>query len=443
MNYSLFLKKHSAKEGNLVELHTDSQVYEGHIMPSNDQKIIVLKLKSGYNMGIAVERVKQLHKLMAEEAVVGKAKAEKLGKKEGLPTISILHTGGTIASRVDYRTGAVFSSFVPEDLMTMFPELGKIANFNSHLISNMWSDDLRFRHFGLIAEAVAKEIKKGAEGIIIGMGTDNLAVAAAALSFVLEDLPVPVIIVGAQRSSDRGSSDAAMNLICAANFITKSDFAGVAICMHGSNSDDFCHILPPCKTRKLHTSARNAFKAVNDIPIAKVDYATGNIEFFKKEYLRKDKKRKLVIKDDFEDKVGLLKIHIHMVPEQFALYRKMKFKGLVIEGTGLGHTPGHVPNEYAKSHKKIFSEIARLGKSGCVMVMASGCINGRVNMNVYDKGQDLMKMGVIQGEDMLPETAFVKLAWLLGNYGKNEAKALIGRNFRGEITGRTGKEACL
>ena len=437
MNYSLFLKKHSVKEGSLVELHADSKVYEGHIIPSNDESIIVLKMKSGYNIGIAIERVTQLHKLASEEAVVGKAKAEKLEKKEGLPTISILHTGGTIASRVDYRTGAVFSSFVPEDLMAMFPELGKIANFNSHLISNMWSDDLRFKHFSLIAEAVEKEIKKGAEGIIVGMGTDNLAVAAAALAFALEDLPVPVIIVGAQRSSDRGSSDAAMNLICAANFITKSDFAGVAICMHGSASDDFCNILPACKTRKLHTSARNAFKAVNDIPIAKVDYQSGNIEFFKKDYLRKDKKRKLAVKDKFEDKVGLLKMHIHMVPEQFALYRKLKFKGLVIEGTGLGHTPGHVPNEHAKIHKKIFAEISRLGKSGCVMVMASQCINGRVNMNVYDKGQDLMKMGIVQGEDMLAETAFVKLAWLLGNYDKKEARELIAKNMRGEISERS------
>ncbi|MBS3096655.1 asparaginase, partial [Candidatus Woesearchaeota archaeon] len=184
----------------------------------------------------------------------------------------ILHTGGTIASKVDYRSGGVVAAFSPEDIVSMFPELAEIANIDSELIANMWSDDLRFPHFKLIAKVIEKKLKEGVDGIIIGMGTDNLAVASAALTFIVEQTPVPIILVGAQRSSDRGSSDAGMNLICAAEFIAKTDFAGVAICMHEHSDDKTCAVLPPTKTKKLHSSRRDAFKPVNDTIIARVDY---------------------------------------------------------------------------------------------------------------------------------------------------------------------------
>ncbi len=433
MGLSQFLKKHSLKEGDLIEVAEDGQKLIGNILPSKDKDILVLKLNTGYNTGINVSKIKSVKKMKGEKKV-GKAEVKELKKNPSLPAISILHTGGTIASRVDYRSGAVYSSFEPADLLTMFPELGEIANFNSALISNMWSDDLRFKHFEIIAKAVEKEVKKGVEGIIIGMGTDNLAVASAAMAFVLENCPIPVIFTGAQRSSDRGSSDAVMNLVCAAEFIAKSDFSGVAICMHDKSADEKCAILPPCKTRKLHSSRRDAFRAVNDSAIARIDYKTKKIEFLKKDYLKKDKKRKLTVKGKFEDKVGFLKIHIHMFPEEFELYRKGKYKGLVIEGTGLGHTPGHVPNKEAGLHKKFFPILEKLIASGCVVVMTTQTIFGRVHMHVYDKGTDLTGLGIIPGEDMLAETAFVKLAWLLGNYKKKEIEKLVGENLRGEIT---------
>jgi len=436
MDWKQFLKKHKIAEGNLVEIEKTGQKLVGNVIPSKEKEILVLKLQTGYNVGVKVSEIKSVKKI-DEGKKVGKAKTIELKKDPSLPSIAILHTGGTIASRVDYRTGAVFSSFDPEDLLTMFPELQKIANFSSRLISNMWSDDLRFRHFRVIAEAIEKEVKKGVEGIIIGMGTDNLAVASAALAFVLESIPIPVIIVGAQRSSDRGSSDAGMNLICAAEFIAKTDFAGVAICMHDSSADDSCAILPATKTRKMHTSRRDAFKPINDTAIAQVNYKTKEIEFIKKDYLRKDKSRKFSAKPKFEERVGLLKITINMFPEQFEFYKKHKFKGLVIEGTGLGHTPGHVPNQIAKIHEKFFPAIKSFIKSGGVVVMTSQCINGRVHMHVYDKGTDLTSLGVIPGEDMLPETAFVKLAWLLGNFPREKAKELVGKNLRGEINPRT------
>ncbi len=423
-----------ANPGDTVLVTTkDNDTIEGLLLPSSEEGVLLVKLDSGYNIGVQQEDVRRI-------AVLEKAEEKKNPQKEKapenptLPTMTILHTGGTIASRVDYRTGGVHTAFSPEDLLQMFPELKEIANIDSELIAQMWSDDLRFIHFSLIARKIEQHIKKGTRGIIIGMGTDNLAVGAAALAFIVEKTPVPIILVGAQRSSDRGSSDAAMNLLCAAEFIAKTDFAGVAMCMHERSDDKSCAILPATKTYKLHSSRRDAFKAVNAEPLARVHYETKNetkkIEFLQKNYSKRGTVPP-VFKPKMEEKVGLLKIHVNMFPEQFEFFTG--YKGLVIEGTGLGHTPGQVPNPEAEIHRKIYPAIKKVIDSGCLVVMTTQCLFGGVNMNVYDKGRDLLNLGVISGRDMLAHTALVKLSWLLANYPQNEVKKLMGQNLRGEI----------
>lgn len=416
-----------AEPGDLVKVVTKKKTEEGILMPSFEENVVLIKLGSGYNMGFKKKDVTKITLLKKNK---GKKKVEKkISKKKGLPTIAILHTGGTIASKVDYRTGGVVADFSPVELLELVPELGEIANIESELVAQMWSDDLRFSHCSLLAKAIEKWVKKGVNGIIVGMGTDNLAVASAALSFMVEKSPIPIIFVGSQRSSDRGSSDAAMNLICAAEFITKSNFAGVGICMHASSEDNSCLILSGTKTYKLHSSRRDAFTSVNTSAIAKVDYQTRKIKLLRRGYAKKS--TKLVIKPKMEDKVGLLKIHINMFPEQFSFFTG--YKGLVIEGTGLGQIPGQVPNDLCKIHKKIYPAIKKLVDSGCVIVMTTQCLFGGVNMNVYDKGRDLLDLGVLSGKDMLANTALVKLSWLLGNYSLEEVKKLVGENLRDEI----------
>ncbi len=419
-----------ANSGDIVQIVTKKEIVQGVLMPSSEKDCILIKLDTGYNMGFLKKDVQKI--IVIEN---GKQSTVQKGKKEvvynkNLPTIAILHTGGTIASKVDYRTGGVVASFTPEDLLGLFPELGQIANIKSELVAKMWSDDLRFKHFALIAKKIDEQVKNGVQGIIIGIGTDNLAVAAAALAFIVEKTPIPIIFVGSQRSSDRGSADAGMNLICAAQFIVKSDFAGVAICMHGSENDDECVILPATKTYKLHSSRRDAFKVVNSDEIARVSYQKKEITFVQKEYVCRGSEG-LVVKPKMEEKVGLLKIHVNMFPEQFTFFQK--YKGLIIEGTGLGHTPGQVPNPDCAIHKKMYPAIRKLVDSGCVVVMTTQCLYGGVNMNVYDKGRDLLELGVVSGEDMLANTALVKLAWLLGNYKVAEVRELVSKNLRGEI----------
>ncbi|MDP3698833.1 MAG: Glu-tRNA(Gln) amidotransferase subunit GatD [Nanoarchaeota archaeon] len=419
-----------AQPGDRVKISAKRGAEEGILMPSPDKNTLLLKLDNGYNVGFNKKEVSKITAI--SKAAPKKKTASKISKNPHLPTIAILHTGGTIASKVDYRTGGVASEFSPQELLSLFPELQHIANIESELISQMWSDDLRFAHFSLIAKAIEHQVKKGVKGIIIGIGTDNLAVASAALSFMVEKSPVPIVFVGAQRSSDRGSSDAGMNLICATEFVTKTDFGGVAICMHESASDTNCVILPATKTYKLHSSRRDAFKAVNDHPLARIDYKSREIKYVRNGYPQRAKE--LSIKSKMEEKVGLLKIHVNMFPEQFSFFKG--YKGLIIEGTGLGHTPGQAPNKESLIHKKIYPALKKLTASGCVVVMTTQCIFGGVNMNVYDKGRDLLELGVIPGKDMLANTALVKLSWLLGNFSQEQAKKLLGENLRGEINER-------
>src|SRR3989344_2069277 len=341
--------------------------------------------------------------------------------------VLILHTGGTISSRVSYISGAVSSITKPEELIQQIPELKDIVNISSKLIKNMFSDDLRFKHFQEIGESINKEIKKY-DGIIIGMGTDNLAVAACALSFILENPQIPILLVGSQRSSDRGSSDATLNLISACYFIANSNFKGVAICMHESSEDTSCLILSATKTKKLHSSRRDAFKIINDKPIARINYKNNEVKFFKH---KENYPREYKFKPKMEEKVALLKIHVNMQSEQFLLYKN--YKGLVLEGTGLGHAPINETDKPTKIHKKIYLALKELSKN-TVIVMTSNTIFGRINMNVYDTGRRLQEIGIISGEDMLPETALIKLSWLLAN--EKNPKELITKNLRGEINSR-------
>jgi len=440
MKFEEFLKKFKLKEGDHIEIKTGGIKQKGTIIPSNNDQNVVLKLDSGYNFSVNASKIISAEKI-SEGKKVTKPPIRILQKNTALPTISMLLIGGTISSRVDYKTGAVTVSYNPEDILSMFPELEKIANFKAKLISQMFSEDMRFVHHQIMAKAIQDEIAKGGiKGIILPHGTDTMGYTAAMLSFMIENPPIPIILVGSQRSTDRGSTDAAMNLICVAEFIAKTDYAGIGICMHKTSEDKECAILPPCKTRKLHTSRRDAFRPVNAGPIATIDYKTLKIEFNQKNYQKFDSSKKTVFKTNVEEKVALVKTHPNFSAEQLKVFLDNKYKGLVIEGTGLGQMPVGVPNPEAKPNQKNMEMIRQLTKNGCVVVMTSQCIFGKVQMHVYSAAVDLVNAGVIAGEDMLPETAFVKLAWLLGNYKAEEAKELVGKNLRGEISERTGYE---
>ncbi len=419
--------------GDRLAIITSTDSYEGAFLPSENPSVLTLKLDNGYNVGVKIANIKSASLVKAYKAP--KTPKDDVKQNTSLPRVAILHTGGTIASKVDYATGGVTANFTPEKLLSMFPELAQIAFIDSHLVRQMMSENMRFSHYNLLAKAVKKEIDKGADGVIVTQGTDTLHYTAAALSFALENLPVPVMVVGAQRSSDRGSSDAAQNLIAATKFMTKTDFSEVAVCMHNNMQDENCLIIPGVKVRKMHTSRRDAFRPVNGKAFATIDVKTDKIIFSDRPFVKKDPSRKLKLRLFNEDlKVGLLKSHTNMFAEQFLAYKG--FDGLVVEGTALGQLPNSKVDEFTAESEKIIDAV-RLLTSKMPVVMASQCIYGRVDMNVYKEGRINLQAGVLGNfSDMTPETTFIKLAWLLSNYDKDEVAALIGTDLRGEISER-------
>ncbi len=421
--------------GDKVQVTAKKEMVKGILMPSPDEEIILLKLETGYNLGFEKKDVQEIKIIkVKEEPALQERKT--LSPRSGLKTISLLHCGGTIASKVDYETGAVKAKFSPEELLEMFPELGAFANLRSRLIANLLSENIRFAHYNLIARAIEEEINSGARGIIVTHGTDTLHYTAAALSFALEKLNIPVLLVGAQRSSDRGSSDAYLNLACAVQFIANSDFSGVAICMHHSADDKQGVILPGVNSRKMHSSRRDAFKAINSEPFALIGLE-GKITWLRKDYPPQQEGAKLVLKPFQEKiKVGLLKSHPQMFVEEFRPY--LNFDGLVLEGTGLGHFPIEKYDSLTQENELIFKELEKLA-GRIPLVMTVQTIFGGVNMNVYSPGRKLVSLGILgNGLNLTAETAFIKLAWLLSNYPPAKAKELMAKNLRGEINRQIG-----
>ncbi len=412
--------------GDAIEVITkDKEALKGKFIPSSHSDHITLKLDSGYNIGILKKRIKSINLIKRHQE--SKEILPTFAKKKGLPTIAILHTGGTISSRVSYDTGGVFAQFSPEELLTKFPELKDMANITSREVMNMMSEDIRFSHYRLLGKAIQEEIKKGVDGIIIGHGTDTIAVTAAALAFMFEYVPIPIILVGAQRSADRGSSDARLNMLSAAYFITQGHFTGVALCMHESSNDDTCVVLPATKTKKLHTSRRDAFRAVNTLPIARVNYGQKKIEYLHQRHSTSSEKT--VVKDKFEENVAIIKTYPNMFSHFIDTAMTKKYKGIVLEGSGIGQAPTNI-----KEDLPVYHSLQKFIKKGGIVVLTSNCIFGEVHPYIYKNCRRLQEIGVIFGKDMLTETAFIKLAWLLGNYPRTEVARLMTENLRGEIS---------
>jgi glutamyl-tRNA(Gln) amidotransferase subunit D len=421
-----------AEVGDYVEIKTNTEQVQGTLMPSNDENVVVIKLDNGYNLGLERKDILSIRLIKEMEKTKDLPKSLP-SKKKGLKNIVVLHTGGTIASKVDYKTGGVIAQFSAADLVEMVPELQEIANIEAELVVNTMSEDIGFDEYKQLIVAIETNTKKKVDGIIIGHGTDTLGYTAAALSFAFENLNIPVLIVGSQRSPDRGSSDAATNLLCAAKFIVNSNFVGVAVCMHHGSGDEYCAILPGTKTRKMHTSRRDAFKAINGSPIALVSCSGKGIKYLKENYSKKSKGTELVVRGEFSNEVGLMKIHPQMDSKLFSFFTK-NYKAVVIEGTGLGHAPTNLGEVNLRNYEILKDFISE----GGIVAVTSQCLFGAVHPFVYTNLRRLSNIGCIFCEDMLPETAYIKLAWLLGNYPKEKIAELMSENLRGEINlGRT------
>lgn len=406
--------------GDRIRVERGDVAYEGVRLPSSTEQTVVVKLDGGYNVGIEREG-SQLELLESDvyDIDTGTSESDSVVETDPeLPTISLISTGGTIASTVDYRTGAVTSQFDAEDVLRAVPDLAGRANYRGRVVTNILSENMTPEVWQDLARAVYEEIDAGADGVVVMHGTDTMQYTASALAFML-DTPVPIVFTGSQRSADRPSSDNVMNAVCAVE-AAKSNYAGVLVCMHESENDARCALHRGTRVRKNHTSRRDAFETVGNEPLGSVDYDTETVSFRREHGKRGE--TTLDIAPALETDVELLKVTPGM--DEAFLDVCEGTAGVVIEGTGLGHV-----------RTDLIEPIEELIENGTTVVMTSQCLDGRICDRVYDTGRDLLDAGVIEGENTLPGTAMVKLMWALAN--RSSVSESMESPIAGELTERS------
>lgn len=420
------LQKYNVHVWDDAEVETTRGHFSGKVLPraeNTDTKHIVLKLITGYNVGIDIETITAMTGKEVPQPVFHIPEKE-FPYTPGLPHVKLLGTGGTIASRLDYRTGAVIPAFSPGELYGAVPELADICNLETEKIFAVFSENMAPPQYIALANKIGEEIKNGIEGIVIGHGTDTLHHTAAALTFMCQNLPVPVVLVGSQRSSDRPSSDAALNLMHAMTAAGHGDIAEVMVCMFGPTSDEYGFLHKGTRVRKMHSSYRSTFRTIGDIPVATV--TRKGVVPIHENYNHRRKDHDVKIIPTFDDRVAMLYYYPGMKPDVLDALIDNGYRGIVWVGTGLGHI-----------NKAMYPAVERAQAAGIHQYMTLQTLWGYVDMFVYDTGRDMMARGIIPAGNMLPEVAYIKLGWVLGQTDDpEEVKRLMLTPINDEITER-------
>ncbi len=431
-------EKTNAVPGDYVEIHLTKLIYEGVLLevPEDEKRIVLLKLDSGYNIGFNKKDILKIVVLKKEKEK--KPVGFEIKQNPERKNIAVVITGGTIAARLNPKKGGVDWLTSPEDLFKFYPELFEKVNVSRVEIPFMKaSEDMDFKDWQKIAKVVVNLLNDTSiQGVIITHGTDFLHYTSAALSFFIKNLNKPVVLTYSQRSIDRASSDANLNLQCAA-LVAISDIAEVSLVGHASSNDDYCFAIKGCNVLKLNTSKRDTFRPINDLPMAKI--YPDRIEKISDYRIRNKNKAKLDA--DFEEKVALLKVYPGQDPSILDYYLKNKYKGIILEMSGLGHAPT------MRARKGWTKKLKEVQEKGLIVCAVSQCIYGRVDPLVYSNGRELLKTGIIYLEEMLSNTALIKLGWILGHKewakNKEKIKEIMLKDFCGEINKRILSETFL
>ncbi len=420
------LGKHGVGVWSEVEVESSNGRFKGIVLPrseTSDDKHIVLKLASGYNVGIMADSITRMTEVGRREAHY-KIPEKSFPTDSTKPNITLLGTGGTIASRLDYRTGAVIPAFSPGELYGSVPELADLCNLKTEKLFGVFSENMGPQQYIRLAERIGEEIASGVDGIVIGHGTDTMHHTSAILSFMVQGSPVPIVMVGSQRSSDRPSSDAASNLINAVKAAAEGDIAEVIVCMFGPTSDQYCLLHRGTRVRKMHSSYRSTFRTIGAVPLAMID--RDNITYLRSDYKPRRDDRDVKINTAFEEKVTILYYYPNMLPDILDAMIERGYKGIIIAGTGLGHV-----------NRPLYPALERAAQAGVHIYMTVQTLWGYVQMYVYETGREIMGLGVVPAANMLPEVAYVKLCWALGQTDdREEVKRLMLTPINDETTDR-------
>ncbi len=423
------MKYYDLEAGDLVRIKKRDLVIEGIVMPPyifTDPWVLVIKLKNGYNIGIHIEEIKELEIISKGAIREQTEEIRKINQETDLPRIRIIGTGGTIASFVDYLTGAVKPVASVDELLELIPEALEIAYVEGENIMNILSENMRPEYWEIIAKKLYEAMKKDVyRGIVVTHGTDTMSFTASAMAFAIQRKNIPIVFVGSQRSSDRPSSDAALNFIGALVAASKAPFAESVVAMHNSSSDDLIAIHRGVKVRKMHTSRRDTFKSINAKPLAYADPIKKDLLIEETTYLPRSSEEPILL-NGFEKRVVLIYSYPGIQRDLLEYIIDSGYRGIVIAGTGFGHVP-----------QDLIPVLKKGVDNGVAIAVTSQTLYGRVNLRVYQTGREMLKAGVIPCEDMLPEVAYVKLSWVLYRVNDmDKIKEMMLRNYAYEINTR-------
>jgi len=428
------MKRMGFKVWSEVVMRTSRGEFEGLVLPrseTSDENHFVLKLASGYNIGVRHDTVLAVAERGFREAVY-RIPEKAFPTNPELPRVRLFGTGGTIASRLDYRTGAVIPAFTPGELYGSVPELADICNLDTEKLFSIFSENMGPEQYLVLAEKIGDAVRQGYDGVVVGHGTDTMHHTAAALSFMVQRPPVPVVMVGSQRSSDRPSSDAARNLIAATSTAARGPIAEVMVCMFGPTSDRYNLLHRGTRVRKMHSSTRSTFRTVGDVPLAMVE--DGAVTPIQETWQPRRADREITIQARYDEHVTLVYYYPGMQPDLIDALVDKGYRGIVIAGTGLGHV-----------NRKIYPALERAHAAGVQLYMTLQTLWGFVQMQVYETGREILQLGVVPLANMMPEVAFVKLGWAMGVYPDDPAavRALMVTTVAGEMTDREPHDGYL
>ncbi len=414
-----------------VRLYLESgEVVEGILLPPTaytSPDVYVVKLRNGYNVGISRNKVKRVEEIGEVAGTKIETRAAEIDT--GKPWIAVIATGGTILSRVEYSTGAVYPSADPSLLFEMVPEISEIASVRVDVLAEKFSEDMTPADWTAMAERAAEHFRRGAIGVIMMHGTDTMHYSSAAMAFAFKEAPGPIVFVGSQRSSDRPSSDAFQNILGASITAVSAPFAESVVAMHGASSDGKIYVHRGTRVRKMHTSRRDTFRSIGARPLAEVDVESKSLRMLVDSFKARGG---LSYAAKFSDRAALVKFFPGMDPRILDAIVDMGVQGVVLEGTGFGHV-----------RDALLPAVKRAVDAGVVVAMTSQTIYGRVDLYVYRRGRELLSLGVVPLEDMLPEVAYVKMSWALANFKREDVPAVLRTPLAGEITPRSDPEAFI
>lgn len=326
------------------------------------------------------------------------------------PRILIVTTGGTM-TMLRNRKGALSPCKDAASLLEKVPELGEMARIEVLPVSNIDSSNLQPDLWITIAKAIYRCMAKY-DGFVVTHGTDTLSYTAAALSFMLQELPKPVILTGAQVPLNEIGSDGHTNLINAVR-VAASDFAEVAV-VFGSQ------IIRGTRAKKTSAFDMQAVTSVKSVPL-------GNIGLFVQfnAPVRKRGRRKALLQPFLNADVAMLPVYPGIKPETLE-YMASSHSGIVLGGFGAGNIPS--------DRNSLIPAIKKATRKKIPVVVCTVCIIGSTEMELYQVGRTALEAGAIPAMDMTPETTYVKLMWVLGQTDDLATiDSMMRKSFVGEL----------